>query len=75
MDKRRIIDRVEYCLTESYSNQAVYSPCPPPPNAAAVLGVSTIAALAVLSVAWVIPEITHRKTQYQTVILNAKRSL
>jgi hypothetical protein len=63
-------------LAESYQSQAVYSPCPaPPPNAAAVVGFSTIAALAVLTVAWVIPEITHRKTQYRSVILNAKRSL
>jgi hypothetical protein len=75
MDDRRTIDGAEYCLTQEFTSQAVYSPCPPPPNAAAVLGVGTIAALAVLTVAWVIPEITRRKTQYQTVILNAKRSL
>jgi hypothetical protein len=71
---RRLIDGAEYCLTQEYSSQAVYSPCPEP-NAAAVVGFTTIAALAVLTVAWVIPEITRRKTQYQTVILNAKRSL
>jgi hypothetical protein len=39
------------------------------------VGFSTIAVVAVLAVAWVIPEITRRKTQYRTVILNAKRSL
>jgi hypothetical protein len=75
MQTRRLIDGVEYCLTQEYTSQAVYSPCPPPPNAAAVVGFSTIAVVAVLAVAWVIPEITRRKTQYRTVILNAKRSL
>jgi hypothetical protein len=72
---RRLIDGAEYCLTQEYTSQAVYSPCPPPPHAAAVVGFSTIAALAVLTVAWVIPEITRRKTQYRSVIFNAKRSL
>jgi hypothetical protein len=75
MQARRLIDGAEYCLTQEYTSQAVYSPCPEPPNAAAVVGFTTIAALAVLTVAWVSPEITRRKTQYRTVILNAKRSL
>ena len=74
MDDRRIIDGVQYCLIQEYSNQGTYEPCPPP-NTAAVFGVGTIAALMVLAVVWVIPEITRRKTQYQSVILNAKRSL
>jgi hypothetical protein len=73
--QRQVIDGAEYCLIQEYSSQAVYGECPAPPNAAAVLGVGTIAVLAVLAVAWVIPEIDRRRTLYATVILNAKRSL
>jgi hypothetical protein len=74
MEHQRSIDGVQYCLTETYSNQAVYEPCPPP-NTAAALGFSTIAALMVLAVAVVIPEITRRRSQYESAILAAKRSL
>lgn len=74
MEHRRSIDGVQYCLTETYANQAVYEPCPPP-NTAAVFGVGTIAALVVLAVAVVIPEIDRRRSQYQAVITSAKRSL
>jgi hypothetical protein len=75
MEHQRLIDGQCYQLTETYSNQAVYEPCPAPPTTAAVFGLGTAAALVVLAVAVVIPEITRRKTQYQSVILNAKRSL
>ena len=75
MEQQRQIDGAEYCLTETYSNQAVYSPCPAPPNAAAVFSLTTIAALAVVAVAWVIPAIARRRSQYQSIILNATRSL
>ena len=74
MDDRRVIDGVQYCLVQEFSTQAVYEPCPPP-NTAAVFGVGTIAALVVLTVTLVIPEITRRRSQYESVILNAKRSL
>jgi hypothetical protein len=74
MEHQRSIDGQCYQLTETYANQAVYEPCPPP-NTAAIFGFSTIAALMVLAVVWVIPEITRRRTQYQTVILHARRSL
>ena len=73
--EKRSIDGVQYCLVQEYSNQATYEPCPAPPTTAAVFGVGTIAALAVLAVTVVIPEITRRRSQYQAVILNAKRSL
>jgi hypothetical protein len=75
MDDHRIIDGVQHCLIQEYANQAVYEPCPAPPTTAAVFGLGTIAALMVLTVAVVIPEIDRRRTQYQSVILNAKRSL
>ena len=75
MEHQRSIDGQCYQLAETYTNQAVYEPCPAPPNAAAVFGFSTIAALAVLTVVWAIPEITRRRTQYQSVILAARRSL
>jgi hypothetical protein len=74
MEHQRLIDGVQYCLIQEYTNQATYEPCPPP-NTAAALGFSTIAALMVLAVTVVIPGITRRRTQYQTVILSAKRSL
>lgn len=77
MPQNQTIDGVQYCLSQEFTSQALYSPCQPPPvdEAAAVLGLGTIAILAVLTVAWVVPEIARRKTQYQTVILNAQRSL
>jgi hypothetical protein len=74
MEHQRLIDGVQYCLIQEYSNQGTYEPCPPP-NTAAVFGVGTIAALMVLAVAVVIPEITRRRSQYESVILSAKRSL
>jgi len=74
MEHQRSIDGVQYCLIQEYINQATYEPCPPP-NTAAALGFSTIAALMVLAVAVVIPEITRRRSQYESAILAAKRSL
>jgi hypothetical protein len=74
MEHQRSIDGVQYCLIQEYSNQGTYEPCPPP-NTAAVFGVGTIAALMVLAVAVVIPEVTRRRTQYQSVISTARRSL
>ena len=73
----RLIDGVEYCISQEFTSQILYTECPPPPadEAAAVLGLGTVAILAVLAVAWVAPEIARRRTQYQTVILNAQRSL
>ncbi|TVQ08170.1 MAG: hypothetical protein EA368_12395 [Leptolyngbya sp. DLM2.Bin27] len=68
------IDGADYCLTQNLVAQAVYSPCPPPANAA-VMGLATVAVLAVLTVAWVIPEIARRRTLYESVILTARRSL
>lgn len=73
--ERRTIERVEYCLVQEQSSQAVLSPCPSPAHAAAVVGLTTIVALAVLTVAWVIPEISRRRTLYESIILTARRSL
>jgi hypothetical protein len=72
---RRLIDGAEYCLTQEYSSQAVYSPCHESVNAAAVVSSITGFAVVVGVLAVLLPEIGRRRGLYQTVILNAKRSL
>jgi hypothetical protein len=75
MEQQRLINGQCYQLAETYSSQAVYSPCPDPPPTAAV--VSSISGLAVVvgALAVLLPEIGRRRGLYQAVIFNAKRSM
>jgi hypothetical protein len=75
MEQQRLIDGKCYQLDDTYSSQAVYSPCPEPPPTAAVVSSITGLAVVVGALAVLLPEIGRRRGLYQTVILNAKRSL
>ncbi len=65
------------CVIEDYGNQVLYGPCdaPPPGQAAAVLSLSSVLALAVIGAVWLIPAIDRRRTQMETLIHRLERSL